>query len=320
MIRLLLTILAIGLMTAPAQAANTSFSQWITQFRADAQNAGIRTATLDQAFRGMTPNERVLELDRKQPEGTMTLEQYLDRIVSKTRIEKGQELYLQHKELLDKVGKRYGVQPRYIVALWGIESNFGSNMGGFSTVEALATLAYDGRRADFFRKELINALKIIDQERMSPDELKGSWAGALGQSQFMPSSYLSYAQDFDGDGKRDIWGNQADVFASIANYLARRGWDDSITWGREVTLPNQFDMAQEGRKVKKPIPEWQRLGVRRPDGGDLPSRALPASVVVPKSSARAFLTYSNYDVIMKWNRSIYFATAVGKLSDKIAGR
>lgn len=312
-------VIVSGLMmvSGPVQANSQPFNQWLQQFKAEASQQGIRPEVLDAAFKGVEPNEKVLRLDRKQPEGTTTFPQYRERVVSEARIKEGRAMLAKHKSLLERIGRHFGVQPRFIVALWGVETSYGKITGGFSIVEALATLAYDGRRADFFRDELMKALKIINDGHISADAMKGSWAGAMGQSQFMPSSFLNFAYDYNGDGKRDIWGTQGDVFASIANYLARSGWSDDLTWGRAVKLPNNFPDHLMGRDVKKTIPEWQALGVRKLDGGALPSRSIPASIVIPDGSPHAYMTYGNYDVLMRWNRSLYFATSVGMLSDAI---
>jgi membrane-bound lytic murein transglycosylase B len=205
------------------------------------------------------------------------------------------------------------------VALWGIETNFGSFTGGMDVISALTTMAYEGRREEFFKKELWHALTIVQEGHIPIDQMKGSWAGAMGQAQFMPSSFMSYAVDYDGDGRKDIWGSQGDVFASAANYLKSVGWRDDVTWGRQVQLPEDFDAELASLKVKKPLAEWQALGVRRYDGGDLPVRDdIEASVVIPDDQqGRVFLAYNNYDALMRWNRSHYFVAAVGYLSDRI---
>jgi membrane-bound lytic murein transglycosylase B len=210
------------------------------------------------------------------------------------------------------------VQPRFIVALWGIETSYGSYTGDFSVIAALATLAYEGRRAAFFRQELLQALRIIDQGDITADRMIGSWAGAMGQSQFMPSSYVAHAVDYDGDGRRDIWGSLPDVFASIAKYLAAAGWNDRHTWGREVRLPGDLAGELAGLEVTKPLPEWQGLGIRRAGGEDLPMVALDASLVrTDDGQGPAYLVYRNFRVLMAWNRSTYFALTVGQLADLI---
>ena len=304
---------------APRARAQGDFRAWLQEFKAEALAAGLKQSTLDEALDNIQPLPRVIELDRKQPEFVLTFREYMQRVVNDARVEKGRRLLDEHKALLEEVGRRFGVQPRFIVALWGIETDFGRLTGGFPVIAALATLAFEGRRAAFFRKELLNALRIADQGHIRPGEMTGSWAGAMGQSQFMPSSFLSYAVDFDGDGRPDIWTTLPDVFASIANYLGKSGWKGEQDWGRAVRLPEGFDGAQAGLEVKKPLREWGRLGVCRADGGALPERPFDASIVLPGNGGDAFAVYDNYRVIMKWNRSLYFATAVGTLADRIGG-
>jgi len=301
-----------------------SFDDWLKDFRVEALDKGIRPATLDAALTGIQPIPRVIELDRKQPEFTLTFAQYLERVVPVSRQNKARDRFKTHQQLLDEIGKKYGVQPRFIVALWGIETDFGRVTGGFDVIPALASLAYDGRRSAFFRKELFHALTIIDQGHVSADNMKGSWAGAMGQSQFMPSSFVQYAQDYDGDGRRDIWSTQADVFASAANYLKRVGWRDDITWGRQVQLPTSGkasrdnSMALHDNKIWKGLNDWATLGVTSFDGSALPSRDIQARLVMPDGKdGPAYLAYKNFEAILKWNRSNYFAIAVGTLSDSM---
>lgn len=313
--------------------APAEFAAWLAALRADALKQGISQPTVTAALSGLAPLPRVIELDRRQPEFTLTLRQYLERAISNARVNQARAKYAEHKALLDEVGRKYGVQPRFIVALWGIETNFGQNTGGFSVVQALATLAYDGRRSAYFRGELINALKIIDAGHISAASMRGSWAGAMGQNQFMPSSFLSYAQDYNGDGKRDIWTTTADVFASTANYLKQSGWRGDETWGREVRLPANFAAqakalmpaepppgcrANRFLSQRKPLSEWQKLGIRRADGDDLPARDVQASLALPEGEGGpAMLVYENFRTTLKWNCSISFATAVGTLADRI---
>lgn len=318
---------------APTAQPPAEFSAWLAAMRADALKQGISQATVTAALGNLTPIQRVVELDRSQPEFTITLRQYLQRAISDARVNQARAKYAEHRKLLDEVGRKYGVQPRFIVALWGIETNFGQNTGGFSVVQALATLAYDGRRSDYFRGELINALKIIDAGHISAASMRGSWAGAMGQNQFMPSSFLSYAQDYNGDGKRDIWTTTADVFASTANYLKQSGWRGDETWGREVKLPANFEAqlktlmpaepppgcrANRFISQRKPLSEWQKLGIRRTDGGELPRRDIQASLALPEGGqGPALLVYENFRTTLKWNCSISFAAAVGTLADRI---
>ena len=295
------------------------FQIWLGKLRVEAEGKGISQSVLDEALAGIQPIPRVIELDRRQPEFTLTFTQYRDRVVPQSRIKKGRAKYQENRDLLEEIGGKIGVQPRFIVALWGIETDFGRVTGGFKVIPALATLAHDGRRSAFFRKELLNALQILHEGHIAPKEMMGSWAGAMGQSQFMPSSFLAHAVDYDGDGRRDIWTTRPDVFASAANYLAKSGWRADQTWGREVKLPRDFDFALADLKVRKSIGGWQALGVRQPDGGDLPTRQLSASIVLPEKGkmSPAYLVYSNYRTTLRWNRSTYFALAVGLLSDGI---
>ena len=236
--------------------------------RSEALMSGVSESTLAQAFSDVKLVPRIIELDRNQPEGRQTFTQYFQRVVSETRIEAAQKRLTEHRVLLEQVGNYYQLQPRFIIALWGIESDFGRFTGGFSVINALATLAYDGRRSTFFRAELIEALRILDKGDIELAAMTGSWAGAMGQSQFMPSSYRRFAVDYDQDGRRDIWATHADIFASIANYLHRSNWKYDQTWGREILLPDNFDFTLVGMETNKPIGYWQRLGVRRMDGRD----------------------------------------------------
>ena len=298
-----------------------SFAEWREGVRCEALGLGISGAIFDAAFADVEPIPRVIELDRSQPEVTLTFDQYVERVVPESRIAKGRKLLAEHRDLLEPIGRKYGVPRRFIVALWGIETNFGQYLGGFPVIASLATLAYDGRRSAYFRQELLQALRILEDGHITPEAMMGSWAGAMGQSQFMPSSFVNYAVDHDGDGRRDIWGTQGDVFASAANYLAQAGWRAGETWGRRVTLPAGFDHSLTGLEMKKTLAEWQALGLRRADGSDLPQADISGSVVLPGGKGGpAYLVYNNYRTIMRWNRSFYFATSVGLLADGIGRR
>ncbi len=314
---------ALGLLwalgVAPTSAKPESFESWLVTLRAEALKKGVGSETLEAAFRGVKPLARVIELDRNQPEFTLTFEQYITRVVSRSRIEAGRARLAKHRALLDKVAEAHRVQPRFIVALWGIESDFGRVTGGFRVIPALATLAHDGRRGAYFRRELLAALKILDEGHIGVREMVGSWAGAMGQSQFMPSSFRAYARDFDGDGRRDIWTTLPDVFASAANYLSRSGWRADQTWGRRVRLPKGFQRSLADLGVRRTIPKWAALGVRKANGEELPTRPLRASIIIPSKGGGgpAFIVYDNYRTLLKWNRSHYFALAVGRLSDAI---
>ena len=305
---------------ARAEGDAVIFAVWLEELRAEALEQGISAATLDVALAGVKPIPRVIELDRSQPEGTLTFKQYMDRVVPNSRVAKGRAMLKENAAALGAVRKVYNVQPRFIVALWGIETNFGQHTGGFSVIASLATLAFDGRRSAYFRSELLNALRILEDGHIAPDAMTGSWAGAMGQSQFMPSSFVRFAIDFDGDGKRDIWTTKLDVFGSAANYLSASGWKGDQTWGRKVRLPANFDIAQASLKISNPLAEWQALGVRRANGQNLPIVAgMMGSIVFPGGDGGpAFLVYDNFKTTLKWNRSTYFAMAVGHLADRIA--
>jgi membrane-bound lytic murein transglycosylase B len=299
------------------------FRAWLGDFRREAEQEGVSRRTLDAALGSVTLQPRVLALDRAQPERRLTWPEYLQRVINEQRVREGRAMYARHRAVLDEIGRAYGVQPRFIVALWGLETSYGRNTGGFEVIDALATLAYEGRRAAFFRGELLKALKIIDQGHIGVAEMRGSWAGAMGQNQFMPSSFVNFAVDHDRDGRTDIWASLPDVFASAANYLSKSGWNADETWGRRVQAPRGVDPAITGLEVKKSLQEWQALGVRSADGGALPSVDMQASLVFPgatpenRTAGEAFLVYDNYRVIMRWNRSTYFATTVGLLADRI---
>ena len=296
-----------------------AFNKWLLEFKQEASQRGISKKTIDLGLIDVKPIPRIIELDRKQPESTMSFNKYLTLIVSQRRVNIGKKLLNQNLPLLKEVSTQFGVQPRFIVSLWGIETNYGKNTGGFSVLSALVTLAYDGRRSKYFRKELIYALKIIDEGHITPSNMKGSWAGAMGQSQFMPSSFMRFAYDFNGDGAKDIWNDKGDVFASAANYLSGVGWKSDITWGREVSLPQNFDFKLANIKIIKKMSVWRALGVTRADGSKLPLREINASIILPgKTGGPSYLIYDNYRALLRWNRSYYFATAVGILSDKIS--
>ncbi|MDE0780086.1 MAG: lytic murein transglycosylase [Alphaproteobacteria bacterium] len=319
LLRSILVVAAVLLPTEAFTEPDAKFREWLEGVRVEARAKGISGPILERSLSGVEPIPRIIELDRSQPESTITFTQYINRIVNSTRVKIGREKLKEHRDILEQVRQKFSVQPRFIVALWGIETNFGQFTGGFPVINALATLAYDGRRSDYFRGELMKAFQILEEGHISPEDMKGSWAGAMGQSQFMPSSFLAYAHDYDGDGAKDIWNTQADVFASAANYLKGVGWDDDLTWGREVQLPPDFDTPQASLEVIKSIREWQQMGVRRTDGADLPARDIQASIILPGGAGQpAFMIYGNYRATLRWNYSHYFATAVGLLSDRIA--
>ena len=300
-----------------AQEASPGFAAWLAQLRADAIAAGISPATLDVALAGIEmPQPRVLELDRNQPETTQSLEDYVATRVSQERIADGRLMLRRYPTWLGRIERRYRVQRRFIVALWGIESNYGRHTGKMPVIQALVTLAYDKRRGDYFRKELLDALHVLNAGSIPFSQMKGSWAGAMGPFQFMPSSYRHYAVDADDDGRIDVWSSVPDALASAANYLAKAGWQDDQTWGRAVKLPKTFDDSLAGLETKLPLSQWQALGVRRSDGRALPRRDLQASLLLPDGQAGpAYLVYSNFRALLRWNRSNAFAVAVGTLAD-----
>ena len=312
-------LLAIPLGGGIAAPAGSDFNDFLARVRRDAQAQGIRPATIDIAFRQIQFLPRVVELDRKQPERRMTFSEYLGKVVTQQRLDEAREKLVENWELLQRVWQRYKVQPQFLIALWGVESNFGRTMGTYKVPAALATLAYEGRRGAMFRAELIAALKIIDQGHIGAESMVGSWAGAMGQCQFMPTTFLSYAVDFSGDGRRDIWTNRADVLGSIGHFVSRLGWRGSESWGRTVVVPGNFDTRLAGLDSRRPIAEWARLGVR-PAGGAAFSGGEPAaSLVLPDGlSGTALLVFDNFRAIKKWNNSNYFAAAVGYIADSIA--
>ena len=313
------TIISFFVQGFGAKAIAEEFNTWLDTLKIEARSKGISQSTIESSLSGIKPIPRVIELDRKQPEFTLTFKEYLRRVVSDRRIRIGKAKLVEHEKLLAEISIKYGVQPRYIVALWGIETDFGRITGGFPVISSLATLAYDGRRSKFFRKELFLALKIVDKGHITAKDMLGSWAGAMGQNQFMPSSFHAYAVDYNKDGSKDIWKTLPDIFASIANYLSKSGWQGDQTWGRPVSIPDKFSQKLLGRKIKKGLNQWHELGVRKLSGKDLPKRNLLSSIIRPEKGmvGPAFVVYHNYGVILKWNRSNYFATAVGTLSDKI---
>ena len=304
-----------------SSAEQVDFNVWIEDFKVKAEASGISKETVNQVLDKSTVIPRIIELDRNQPEFKLTLTQYLNNVVSKRRITKGVKQIRENWDLLEELSKKYKVQKRFIVALWGIETDYGRVTGGFSVTDALVTLAYDGRRGAYFSKELINALKIIDQGHISNENMVGSWAGAMGQTQFMPSSFLSYAQDYNNDGKKDIWTSKEDALASAANYLANMKWNDNETWGREVSVTSEFNIEPEQLTLqnKKNLKEWDELGVRKINGSKLPNKNIEAYLILinDNNKKRYFIVYKNFKKILKWNTSNYFAIAVGILSDSI---
>lgn len=314
---MVVAIFSAAVMPAFAQTPEESFPHWAEKFKRHAAREGISQSLLDSAFEGLEPDEVVVKLDRKQPEGQITLEKYLSNTVNSRRITTGRELMQEHSSLLRDISGTYGVQPHFIVALWGIESNFGALQGNFSVVRSLATLAYEGRRREFFSKELIAALKIIQAEGMEPSELTGSWAGAMGNCQFMPSTYLKFAVDADNDGHRDIWNNNADALASIANYLRSLSWQDDRGWGVTATFPEHFKESDADIKRPHLAREWKKRGIEWTDESQFTNDMPVYAIYTDKANTASYLVTDNFKAILQWNRSRYFATAVGTLSDQL---
>ena len=301
-------------------AEELSFAEWVEQLRVEARSLGISESTLAALDSLEAPLERVLELDSSQPEYVQTFTRYLGLRVTDRQVSRGQALLDEHAELLEQVRQRYGVQPQYLAAFWAIESNFGSTTGGFSVLQALATLAFDPRRAEFFRREMLIALQIIDGGHISADGMSGSWAGAMGQLQFMPSVFAQHGVDGDGDGKIDIWNSLPDIFYSAANFLSKSGWKGDERWGREVVLPSNFDFALAGTNTRKPLQAWSELGIRQVSGAPMPIADMQASVVIPVGAeGPAFLVYDNFRVTRVYNPPIFYALTVGHLADRFTG-
>ena len=304
------------------------FTEWLAAVRDEAATRGIRPEVIEQAFTDVEPVEQILERDRAQAEFTLNLEAYLKRRLTRPILNTAQHMYTAHRSLLTKVGEHYGVSPRVVVAVWGLESNFGRFAGVRPTIPTLATLAYDQRRGAMFRNELFSALEILNRGDIELDRMKGSWAGALGQPQFMPSSYLQFAEDFDGDGRKDIWSSEPDVFASVANYLKQHGWAEGAAWGREVklnasarTAVSKVGLRESGCRAERamtdpqPLKAWRKMGVRTLGGALVPASATEASLI--RAGNRSFLLYSNYSAILAYNCANTYALSVALLSDRI---
>ncbi|MEZ5733612.1 MAG: lytic murein transglycosylase [Paracoccaceae bacterium] len=301
-------------------SAHSGFAGWIAGFRNRAMAKGISAATLDRAFKGVAYNPAVIEKDRNQSEFTKALWDYLDSAVSDSRVTNGKAALRKHRRLLDRIEATYGVDKEIVVAIWGLESAYGAVRGDTPLIEALATLAYEGRRGAFFESQLIAALKIVQSGDVAPSKMTGSWAGAMGHTQFIPTSYLAYAVDFTGDGKRDIWSDDpADALASTAAYLARFGWQKGHPWGVEVRLPVDFDFALSGETVKKTTSEWADLGIRDMKGGKVADHG-PASILLPAGArGAAFMIFRNFHVIERYNTADAYVIGVGHLADRITG-
>ena len=301
-----------------SEATHLSFSQWREQFRAEALAAGISAATFDQAFAGVQPDPAVIEADRSQPEFTRPVWQYLEGAISPQRVRSGRRLLSEHATTLDQIEARYGVDRETLVAVWGLESSFGQIMGDKSVIRSLATLAHEGRRPAFAKSQLIAALDILQHGDVAPQRMRGSWAGAMGQTQFIPTTYNTHAVDFDGDGKRDIWNSSADALASAAHYLQASGWKQGKAWGFEVELPEGFDYALADTEIRKPLAEWRSLGLRNLPGDQ---EEASASLLLPAGHrGPAFLIMDNFRAILRYNNSSAYALAIGLLAENFQGK
>jgi membrane-bound lytic murein transglycosylase B len=302
-----------ALVAGYAHAAQ-SFDSLVASVRAEAAAAGIRRDVLDAAFAGVTANQKVIEKDQKQVEFTMTWARYRALVIGDKRIADGRAAVAQNRPLFSQVESRFGVGASVIAGIWGLESSFGAETGNYRVIEALATLAWAGRRSLFFREELMAALRILNNGDITPARMTGSYAGAMGQPQFMPSSYLRLAVDFDGDGRRDIWNSKPDVLGSIANFLARSGWRPGETWGQPVRVPS--GLVASGREVKRPLAEWARQGITPAAGRWAASGDAPSAVIAPDGAGgETFLVFNNFTAIRRYNPSDFYAIAVGLIGD-----
>ena len=316
----ILSIWAGLLLSSSAMAIQQNWSAWVAEVRQEALAQGIAATLFDEAFADIhEPSRQVKSLSHSQPEHRLTYLKYRNSRVDNYRITVGRREYKKNKAIADEVARHYGVDPCFIMSFWGMETSYGTYMGNFPVIKSLATLAYESGRRDFFRKELFLALHILNDGHVSLANFKGEWAGASGQPQFLPSSWVQYAVDYDGDGRKDIWESKPDVFASIANYMKKNGWQTGEPWAVYVKLPANFDMKLEGKTTVKPVSEWNTLGVRTERGQPLPYQNLQASIVQPVGGP-VFLAFSNYKMILRYNNSIYYAGAIGYLADKICQR
>jgi len=302
---------------------NAAFADWLTAFRADAIRAGVSGQTFDRSLAGMKIDRKVIEANEAQPEFSKPVWEYLEGALSDTRVAKGRALLAENKALLDRIEARYGVDRHVLVAIWGLESNFGSFQGNMSVVRSLATLGFEGRRTEYGRTQLIAALQIIQHGDIAPEGMTGSWAGAMGQTQFIPTTYNAHAVDFDGDGRRDIWNSHADALASAAHYLDQSGWKTGAVWGHEVKLPKNFDYSQADMSVRKPVSEWVKAGVARMDGRPFPGGEMgnDASLFLPSGyRGPAFIVMENFRTVLAYNASTSYSLAVNLLADRFKGR
>jgi len=316
-----ITLLSGSMQLASAQDSqkSTSFVEYLDALKLDAKEQGIQNDIVERVFPKIKPFKRAVFTEKTQAEPKTSLETYLPTMVPEWKVEKARSLFKQHSVELNAIGDKYGVQPRFIVALWGIVSDFGTDSGRLPLFSVLASSAYEGSKETFFRDEFFATLKIMVQDNIDFDDLQGAWTGHMGQTHFTPSQYLSFAQDGDGDGKKDIWNNTQDTFASLAYYLQQAGWKSDSTWGRQVLVPKEFDRSHTSFDIKKTFSQWSALGVTRFDGSKLPSRDdMQISLIMPDGAfGRKYLVYDNYRALLEWNGSDYFALSVTYLSERI---
>lgn len=304
----------------PVAQQPASFPEWLAALRVEALSQGIRPQTFDRAFQRVKLSDRVVELDGAQPEFTRQVWQYLDSAVNEKRVQDGRQKLQEHAALLSRITRRTGVPGEILVAFWGVESDFGKSTGNFSVIDALTTLAFEGRRAAYFRSELLAALRILESGDIAPERMTGSWAGAMGQTQFMPTVFLRNAVDEDSDGHRDIWGSMPDVLASTAKFVLANGWRPGESWGQEVRLPDGFPYDQAELSITKPLSEWRRLGVLPLDGGELGGEGTASVLVLAGHRGPAFLVRDNFRAIMRYNPSTSYSLAVAMLADRMTGK
>ena len=308
------------LLSTSVFASSHSFEDFLSNIRQIAIEQGVSKSTIDKAFFELSPNPDILKADRTQVEFNQNFWHYINKRVNQTRLNNGYDTLKQNTSLLNKVSQKYGVPGYVLVAFLGLESNYGNYTGNLSLVQSLATLAFDPRRSDFFTGELIALLKLIDKDKI-PLDAKGSWAGAMGAVQFMPSNVQAYGVDADKDGDIDLWNSQEDIYASAANFLKHLGWKKGQKWGREATIPKNFDYRLTGLQTKKKVTDWNSLGIRKANGAALPNSSMQASLIVPMGyRGPAFLVYQNFRAILGWNRSLLYALSVGYLADRIKGQ
>ncbi len=313
-------IVALSLVMGLALPAHANSADFVRGLWPDAQAIGVSRQAFDASFASYSPISKVMELTRKQPEFSQTVQQYIDKRVTAAQASKGAAMRGEWAQTLGGAQQRFGVQPEVVLAIWGMETNFGGFMGGNNTIHALATLTENGYRADFFRKELLTALRIVSDGHIAPNQMVGSWAGAMGHTQFMPSSFMRYAIDYNGDGRKDIWNSVPDALGSTANYLNAFGWRPGETWGYEVKIPSGFDFARARQLEKAPLSQWQQMGISRVSGRAFPRAGDVARLYMPAgASGPAFLLLPNFDVIRRYNNSDSYALAVGHLADRIIG-